>query len=297
MTRSTWLHLRIPFSIYLLPVFCFAVSQAPEVHLGNALLIAGILHLLVYPASQAFNSYYDRDGDSIGGLERPPPVSSELLTASLVMDLAAVLLGLLVGWRFSILLFAYGMASKAYSHPAVRLKARPWTGWFTVAFFQGAFIYAMVTLGLGRLTFRGLAATDVVFPAILISLLLGGGYPMTQIYQHREDATRGDRTLSRLLGLRGTFLFAGAMLVVAGMGFLGYFYRSHRLADFGLLIAFSVPTALYVRAWFKRVNRDPGQANFRSAMMLNRISALSLISYFTCLTLLHHGCGTATSLL
>ena len=68
MKRSTWLHLRIPFSFYLLPIFCFAVSQAPHPRLAVTLLIAIILHLMAYPASQGFNSYYDRDQGSIGGL-------------------------------------------------------------------------------------------------------------------------------------------------------------------------------------------------------------------------------------
>ena len=286
MKRSTWVHLRIPFSIYLLPVYCFAVSQAPHVDVGAALLIAVVLHLLAYPASQAFNSYYDRDQGSIGGLENPPPVTRELLVAALAFDAAALLLGLLVGWRFSVLLLACGLASKAYSHPAIRLKARPWLGWLTVAFFQGALTYAMVALGLGGLGFRDLLSPSIVCPAVLSALLIGGAYPMTQIYQHGEDAARGDLTLSRRLGLRGTFVFCGAALAVASLGFFGYFRARGQLRDFWLLLAFLAPLAVYVRGWFRRVQRDRAQANFRSAMTLNRISALSLISYFTMLRLL-----------
>jgi 1,4-dihydroxy-2-naphthoate octaprenyltransferase len=288
MTRSTWLHLRIPFSVYLLPVFCFAVSQAPHVKLSNALLIAAILHLLAYPASQAFNSYYDRDEGSIGGLEKPPPVSRELLVVALVFDGLALLLGLLVGWRFAILLLVCGLASKAYSHPAIRLKARPWVGWFTVAFFQGALTYAMVTLGLRDLTLRDLWSKEIIFAAALTSLLIGGAYPMTQIYQHREDATRGDLTLSRRLGVRGSFLFCGATFALCTLGFLGYFSALGRMRDFWLLLAFLIPLAVYVDLWFKRVKRDPGAADFRSAMRLNQLSAASLIGYFSILTWLAH---------
>ena len=286
MKRSTWLHLRIPFSIYLLPVFCFALSQARHVDPGRALLIAVILHLLAYPASQAFNSYYDRDQGSIGGLEKPPPVSREVLVAALAFDVLALLLGLVVGWRFSALLFGYGLASKAYSHPSIRLKSRPWIGWLTVALFQGTVTYAMVTLGLEGLGFRELASARIILPAALSALLIGGAYPMTQIYQHREDAERGDLTLSRLLGLRGTFVFCAAALAVTVLGFFGYFRARAHLRDFWLLLAFLAPLAVYVGDWFKRVERDPTQANFRSAMTLNRLSALSLISYFTVVTLL-----------
>jgi 1,4-dihydroxy-2-naphthoate octaprenyltransferase len=286
MKRSTWQHLRIPFSIYLLPVYAFAISQAPRVDVATALLIAVILHLLAYPASQAFNSYYDRDQGSIGGLEHPPPVTRELLVVALAFDGAALLLGLLVGWRFSALLLACGLASKAYSHPAIRLKARPWVGWLTVAFFQGTLTYAMVALGLGDLGFRDLVTAGIAVPAGLSALLIGGAYPMTQIYQHGEDAARGDLTLSRRLGLRGTFVFCGAALAIASLGFFGYFRARGQLRDFWLLLIFLAPLAVYVRGWWRRVQRDRAQANFRSAMALNRLSALSLISYFAVLTLL-----------
>ena len=287
MKRSTWLHLRIPFSGYLLPVFCFAVSESPRSSLATVALIGAILHLLVYPASQAFNSYYDRDQGSIGGLEKPPPVSRELIVVALALDALALALGLVVGWRFSVLLFLYGAASKAYSHPAIRLKARPWIGWITVAFFQGGVTFALVSLGLRGLTYHDLLAREIAVPAALITLLIGGAYPMTQIYQHGEDASRGDLTLSRRLGIRGTFAFCGVTLLICTGGFFAHLYARGRLGEFWLLLAFLLPVAIYVQTWFKRVERDQAQANFRSAMMLNRISAVSLISYFTVVTLLH----------
>lgn len=67
MKRSTWLHLRIPFSVYLLPIFCFATSQARRDDVGKALLIAAILHLLAYPASQGFSSYCAQSRAPRGG--------------------------------------------------------------------------------------------------------------------------------------------------------------------------------------------------------------------------------------
>jgi hypothetical protein len=291
MRRSTWLHLRIPFSFYLLPIFCFAVSQTPHPHVAVTALIAVILHLLAYPASQGFNSYYDRDQGSIGGLERPPPVSRELLVVSLALDVLALLLGLLVSPGFVLLLLACGLASKAYSHPAIRLKKRPWAGWFTVALFQGGLTYAMVALGArGGVELRDLGSCQLVreiwAPAVLATLLVGGAYPMTQIFQHSEDAGRGDLTLSLHLGVRGTFLFCRAMLGVCLLGFFAYFWTLGRLGHFVLLAGFLVAPAIYVERWFARVRRDEREANFRSAMALNRISAVSLITCFAVLAAL-----------
>ncbi|NJK83733.1 MAG: ubiquinone biosynthesis protein UbiA, partial [Saprospiraceae bacterium] len=60
-------------------------------------------------------------------------------------------------------------------------------------------------------------------PAILSSLMLLGSYPMTQIYQHEEDAKRGDTTLSLKLGILGTFHFTAITFGLATAGFVAYF--------------------------------------------------------------------------
>lgn len=73
LQTSTWLHLRIPFSFFLMPVFLFAVSISPEPALWRTVLVFFITHFLLYPASNGFNSYYDKDENSIGALEKPPP--------------------------------------------------------------------------------------------------------------------------------------------------------------------------------------------------------------------------------
>jgi 1,4-dihydroxy-2-naphthoate octaprenyltransferase len=52
---------------------------------------------------------------------------------------------------------------------------------------------------------------------IACSLLLGGFYPLTQIYQHDADRRDGVRTLSLVLGYRGSFVFTG---IVYGIAFL-----------------------------------------------------------------------------
>ncbi|MDB5281229.1 MAG: 1,4-dihydroxy-2-naphthoate octaprenyltransferase, partial [Bacteroidota bacterium] len=71
--RDTIIHLRIPFSLFLFPVFCFAVSQSPEINWVNTLVIFVALHFFIYPGSNVYNSYMDEDKGSIGGLEKPPP--------------------------------------------------------------------------------------------------------------------------------------------------------------------------------------------------------------------------------
>ena len=120
--KSTILHLRIPFSFYLMPVFCFATAVAQPDDWMKVFGVFVILHLLVYPASNGYNSYYDKDEESIGGLEKPPPVDKELLYVSLVLDALAVLLSLFISYWFALGIFIYGMVSNEYSYDKTRLK-------------------------------------------------------------------------------------------------------------------------------------------------------------------------------
>lgn len=273
LKKSTLIHLRLPFSIFLMPVFLFALSQLHTTAWGNVLLVFIILHLFLYPASNAFNSYYDKDEESIGGIEKPPPVTKELLYVSLILDGVAILLGLLLNVKFAILLFIYGLVSKAYSHPTIRLKKFPIVSLLVIGFFQGFFTYYMV--------YEALAA-DVIFsqiliPAILSSLLLLACYPLTQIYQHKEDARRGDKTISRILGIKGTFIFAGVMFFVANAAFLGYFliYKKN-IWEAVIFQACLLPSILFFGWWFMKTLKNEARANFRNTMRLNALSSLGL---------------------
>ncbi|MTI31932.1 UbiA family prenyltransferase, partial [Xanthovirga aplysinae] len=210
MKKATLLHLRIPFSFFLLPVYGFACSLSPSLAIFNVFLIFVILHFLLYPASNGYNSYFDKDQDSIGGLENPPPVSKELYFVALILDTLAIILGLLISITFAVMLFIYGMVSKAYSHPVIRLKKYPITSWLIAGFFQGFFTFLMVWMALNPTeNFSTVFRTDhVLIPAFLSSFLLWASYPLTQVYQHAEDARRGDQTLSLWLGIRKTFYFS-----------------------------------------------------------------------------------------
>jgi 1,4-dihydroxy-2-naphthoate octaprenyltransferase len=140
-------------------------------------------------------------------------VTPELRKIALALDATALIAAsLALGPYWATGLATYIVASRAYSHPAIRLKARPLMGWLTVAFFQGAWIVGLVFwAGLPLQTL----SNSTYQVALASTLLFGGGYPITQIYQHAEDQKRGDLTLSRFLGARGTLLFT---LLCSGLG-------------------------------------------------------------------------------
>lgn len=264
-----------------MPVYLFAVCVSPNVTGIDVLWSFVIIHLLLYPASNGYNSYFDKDEQSIGGLRNPPPVKKGLYYASVVLDIAAIVLALIfVSKEFAVMLFIYGLASKAYSHPSVRLKKYPVIGWLTVVFFQGMFTFAMSYAGINKFPFSTLIHAKVLVPGFLTSLMLFATYPMTQVYQHDEDSRRGDKTMSLKLGVKGTFLFAMIFFVAAAAGFVAYFITTFSAFYAVVFIITQSPVVMYFLFWFYAVWKDPDNADHKSTMRLNFISSLCLNGFF-----------------
>jgi len=281
--RAVWLHLRVPFSFFLLPVFLFALSQSPHPEPGRVLIVLLVIHLLLYPASNAYNSYFDRDEGSIGLLERPPTVDRTLYWTALALDGLALLAGSLVGWPFVMYLLIYGLISKAYSHPAVRLKRYPVLSWLVVGLFQGAFTYGMTLQALNDLPVESVLEPRILLAGMLCTLNLLAVYPITQVYQHEEDARRGDLTMSRLLGVRGTFWNAMGLF---GLSLAGFFLYFGGKPVFWLLPLCLLPGIWFFLGWFGRVRRDAGQANFHSAMRMTFLAGMGLNFFFLMVALI-----------
>ena len=83
-----------------MPVYWFALSQTAQVNVPVAILIFCLLHVLVYPASNGYNSYMDRDTESIGGVERPEQPTKQLYYATILMDFTSVIISYFVSWYF-----------------------------------------------------------------------------------------------------------------------------------------------------------------------------------------------------
>src|SRR5688572_19762062 len=196
-SRSSWLHLRVPFSFLLLPIFLFSLSVSPNINGQWILWVFLILHFFLYPASNAYNSYFDKDEKSIGGLKNPPPVRKGLYFLALALDVLAIVLSYIkISTTFAIMVFIYGLVSKAYSHPSIRIKKYPWTSWIITGLFQGLFTFLMCYVGLNGFTLDLAWKWQIILPGLLTSAMLWANYPLTQVYQHEEDTKRGDLTLS-----------------------------------------------------------------------------------------------------
>jgi len=256
------------------------LGNSPNFNAPRIILSFLIIHLLVYPASNGYNSYFDKDEKSIGGLKNPPPVNRGLYYTSLVLDLFAILLALKISFLFSCMVVVYGLASKAYSHPLIRLKKFPIIGWLTTGFFQGFFTFLMSYEGINALGMSSFYNVHLLIPASLTSIMLWANYPMTQIYQHDEDTKHGDRTISIALGIRGTFIFTASVFALAVGGFVLFFITYFEL-KYALIFAASVlPVLVYFLIWFERSIRSEEAVNYGNTMWLNFMSATCLNGFF-----------------
>jgi 1,4-dihydroxy-2-naphthoate octaprenyltransferase len=272
-SSSTLQLLRFHFSFFLMPVYWFALGQVVDRDWMRALLIFVILHGLVYPASNGYNSYMDRDETPIGGIEHPLPPTRQLFWVTLAMDGIALVVGSILGLRFLMWLGIYILASRAYSYRGIRLKKYPIIGWLTVTICQGALIFLMVFEGSHR---AGVAVDSFsVAPAMLAaSLLFGGFYPLTQIYQHEADRRDGVKTLSMVLGYRGTFIFTGVIYLVAFAVLAYYFKSTLQDKEFLVLATCLLPIVVYFMLWAIKVWRDPAAASFNNTMRMNLLASI-----------------------
>ena len=270
LAPSTTQLLRFHFSFFLLPVYLFALSQVPAIDTTHAVLIFFILHLLIYPSSNGYNSYMDRDETPIGGVAAPLQPTKQLFYISLIMDVAAIALSLFISYWFTFCIAAYIAASRAYSYRGIRLKKYPVIGYLTVIIYQGAVTYFMVYHG------SSINKTLAVPPAGMLaaSLLIGGFYPLTQIYQHEADKKDGVTTISALLGYRGTFIFTAIIYTLAMSVLAWWFFSNGEQKKFLALATMMLPILVYFFRWAGLVWKDVRTADFNHTMRMNLLASI-----------------------
>lgn len=267
---STIQLLRFHFSFFLMPVYWFALSFTEHICTANAIAVFIILHLLVYPASNGYNSYMDKDTGSIGGIKNPKQPTRQLFYACNVLDAVALAASCFLGWKFFTGILGFILASRAYSYRKIRLKKFPVAGYLTVIIFQGAVVFFCVMNGSSIDKTTGVPFIGMV----AASLLVGGFYPLTQIYQHMQDKEDGVTTLSYLLGYRGTFMFTAIVYALAMVAIGIFFYNRHLLPFFYTIQLILAPVLFYFTWWFLKVYKDPGQADFKNTMRMNIIGSV-----------------------
>lgn len=240
-----------------------------------------LLHLFLYGGANAFNTYYDRDSGPIGGLAEPPPVRPALLPWSLGLQLAGLWMSPLVSLRFAALYLILFLLFTAYSHPAVRLKKRPWASIIAIGLGQGGIGFAAGWVAAEGATGTTLQAGEApaVWGFLSAVLIVAALYPLSQVYQLAEDRARGEETLAVVVGRAGALGLTMALLV-AGIGALalaawdrfGVLWSS-TLVSYG---TFFLVLLLLSRA---RITEAPSRLAFRRVMALNYLNSTALLAF------------------
>jgi 1,4-dihydroxy-2-naphthoate polyprenyltransferase len=282
LQASTVQLLRIKFSFFLMPVFWFALSQVEHIRMLHAVSIFIILHLLVYPASNGYNSYMDRDTDSIGGIKNPLMPTKELFYVTVAMDIIALIASAFISIYCAICVVGFIAASRAYSYRGIRLKKYPIIGFIVTSIFQGAVVYFLVYFG----SSTNKTLSFPYLPMLASALLIGSFYPLTQIYQHEQDRADGVKTLSILLGYNGTFIFTGLTFFMAMNSLAVYFFLNLSQHLFFTIALFTFPTLVYFFWWMMKVRKDKTQANFKNTMRMNIIASICTNAAFIAVLLI-----------
>jgi len=224
----------------------------------------------------------DHDETPIGGLKNPMKPTKQLFFVTVAMDIVAIVISFTISLYFAAGVLLYILASRAYSYRGIRLKKYPVIGYLTVVLFQGALVFL--------LTYHGSSldkTLDVpLLPMMAAACLIGGYYPLTQIYQHDDDRKDGILTISMLLGKRGTFLFCGGIFAAATLLMFITFYREDRLKAFYIFLGCMLPMILFFLSWMKKVWKNEAEANFKNSLWMNILaSCCTAICFITLLIL------------
>jgi len=284
--KSTIQLLRIPFGFFLMPVYWFALSITTEINYTRAILIFILLHGMLYPACNGYNSYNDRDTESIGGVANPMQPTKQLYDVTLALDLIGFLFSFLISNVFAGCFLFFIISSRLYSWRGLRLKQCPILGYLLVIINQGAMVFFAIAHGVS-------SDLTMEVPLLLLlaaALLIGGFYPITQIYQHVQDRKDDVTTISILLGKRGTFIFCGILYLLAFICLFFYFQSKGMLPNFWVIQLFFIPVVLNFLHWMLAVWKNPAKADFKNTMRMVWIaSTFTNLAFITLLIMNHFG--------
>jgi 1,4-dihydroxy-2-naphthoate octaprenyltransferase len=166
----------------------------------------------------------------------------------------------------------------------LRLKQYPILGYLLVIINQGALVFFAIAHGVS-------SSLTMDVPLLLLlaaGLLIGGFYPITQIYQHVQDKNDGVTTISILLGKRGTFIFCGILYLLAFICLFFYFQSKGMLPNFWVIQLFFIPVVLYFLSWMVAVWKNPAKADYKNTMRMVWLASTCTNLAFITLLIMNH---------
>src|SRR5690606_29083186 len=112
--QGTSMPLRIPYSIYFMPVFWFALSNIDEFDGWTALALFIIIHILLYPSAIGYNYYFAEEQADFPVLHRLTGLGAELLWLVMLFDTMAVLSAWFISPAVAMMALVYALVSKTH---------------------------------------------------------------------------------------------------------------------------------------------------------------------------------------
>lgn len=263
--KALFLHLRLHWQLMLAPLFFWgfllsAGDDASALLTPRFWLVFAIFHILFYGGATALNSYYDQDEGPVGGLWDPPKVTRDLLVFSVGVQVLGLVLMAFVSLPLFLLSLLMGFVGNAYSHPAIRLKARPWTSLLAVSIFQGMGGTAAGWL-VAQNDWTTLFTAKGLLGLLSASLVITGFYPLTQVYQREQDRKQGVISFAVYAGEKCFPLAIICFLLAAVlMGFL--VWQNFGPAPAVAAAVGPVGLAAAVAVWWHSYDDDQVRANY-----------------------------------
>lgn len=235
-----------------------------------------------HATANVYNDYFDTrykvdQPDSPTALYRPQPIltgmftSSGLLTEAIILNIVTVIIGLILSFVRSFLIFWIGLigffACLFYTASPIKFKYRALGEFFVFLMwgplmFEGAYAVQRQTLSV--------KAFYISIPfGILVALVLLAN----NIRDIEYDSRQGIKTIGILLGPKRSFLLYGALILISYL-YLIIMVAFGLLSPWVLLVLFSLPKAIHLLKSF--VKKVPEAADAITAQ-LNTFFGLLLI--------------------
>ena len=266
------LHLRLHYQLFILSGgYLLGGLMADQMNSTQFWLQFINVHIFLFGGATAYNSFWDKDEGPIGGLKKPPKMTTWMHRVSLLMMFTGWLWAYSISTPYFIVFGCSLLLFWLYSTPHARWKGDPHLSMIAIAVSTG-----MNSTLLGFWAAEGAFSLAILFASLGASFVLLSLYPVSQIYQQEEDQRRGDVTFYGHYGLRGVKLFFN-LSYPAGLSVLCVSLMSILFMPGLFLLITGLGAYLYL---LKTVNQLEGlEIEYRNVMKIKFIASLSFVLF------------------
>jgi len=202
--RSFVVHFRLHYQLFILSGgYLFGALFSDGLNAKMFWLQFLNVSVLLFGTATVYNSWHDKDEGPIGGLKHPPPMQPWMRKVALWMQFGGLLLAHYAGIEFTYLYLASMVFFWLYSTKRARWKGHPIKSLIAIGISTGTNSFWMGYFAAGGEAFT----PEIVIVGVGTALVFLSLYPVSQIYQMRNDSIRGDRTFAIEFGIQGVKRF------------------------------------------------------------------------------------------